>query len=519
MNDKRDLTEEEMKNVVELVDDRTKKENEDMNKKMENEEKIKKFIERGNKLIYPQMQDKWKDCVEKAVNGMYHGMEIDAALEIMEKLEEGINVEDLEAVLDAQDHSTNSYHLLRGIVFDFSKRGPEFVEKSPYQKYMSVPSGASAEIAKKKAENKRYEEELREKDKDDRNDKDDKNNQNKTGGKKVEDAVKEEKNEDKDIKTTEKKILASNNSKAKEMLEAIAINKQTENLRKNKLSMLDRAKEARSKAYLTLERVTNKAKEVLVNNKLIKGAIAGFKNAVRITKKSLKYAGIITIAGGALYIGTTYAPTHGVDQPEVGEGPGITEKAEDMQIETSQDIEIKKDGDGYKIVHNGMNDPGGKYVKTDKNGNKYKVDAIEAGQEHNQKEIADYTGEEEVNITDTSNASATKESQERQNQDEQSGKKTTVHEKNETTTNYEKGMEKDNKGAQQQANGQTRNENDTSKDVKVEEQKQENLTSQEKQGNNVSTNTSSTQSKNEIDDFSDDLDDIIKAYENQQKEK
>ena len=41
----------------------------------------------------------------------------------------------------------------------------------------------------------------------------------------------------------DKKVLASNNSKSKEMLEAIAINKQTENLRKNKIGMLDRAKQ------------------------------------------------------------------------------------------------------------------------------------------------------------------------------------------------------------------------------------------------------------------------------------
>ena len=51
----------------------------------------------------------------------------------------------------------------------------------------------------------------------------------------------------------DKKVLASNNSKSKEMLEAIAINKQTENLRKNKLSMLDRAKEARSKAEASVK--------------------------------------------------------------------------------------------------------------------------------------------------------------------------------------------------------------------------------------------------------------------------
>ena len=51
--------------------------------------KKNEFIERGKKVIYPQLHKSWEDYIEKNLNGEFDGDEIESALETMEFLDNG----------------------------------------------------------------------------------------------------------------------------------------------------------------------------------------------------------------------------------------------------------------------------------------------------------------------------------------------------------------------------------------------------------------------------------------------
>lgn len=163
-----------------------------------------------------------------------------------------------------------------------------------------------------------------------------------------------------------KKILASNNSKSKEMLEAIAINKQTENLRKNKIGMLDRAKQ-----------VLNSAKNAKENAILkMKGAISDLqlKQKIKDNSKSILIGStaFITITGGI--IGYNVFKNRGVEQPTVNDS-GYTQKLEDNKVEETpvEENEIEEDANSktnkadpnQKVTNNGTVDKHGKYTNDD----------------------------------------------------------------------------------------------------------------------------------------------------------
>ena len=91
--------------------------------------KIPYWIEEGNKLIYPQMQQEWARCVAIRAGDIYHGAELDNALEIMKALDNISGEEGLieaKKILDDAGHSGSSYGTTTRIIFTFSKRGPEF---------------------------------------------------------------------------------------------------------------------------------------------------------------------------------------------------------------------------------------------------------------------------------------------------------------------------------------------------------------------------------------------------------
>lgn len=93
----------------------------------EAQEQIPYWLEKGSDLIYPERAEEWKRCVETRAKDLYHGKDLNAAIEIMEMLENG-SLDDAKEVLEGQDHSGASYGMVRNIVFSFSKKGPEFWE-------------------------------------------------------------------------------------------------------------------------------------------------------------------------------------------------------------------------------------------------------------------------------------------------------------------------------------------------------------------------------------------------------
>ena len=77
-------------------------------------------------MVDPAKIDEWKDFVETREESLYSGILVDYVIEIMEKLESGATIEEVQEVFDAQPHSGASYTMVRNIVKDFSKRGAEF---------------------------------------------------------------------------------------------------------------------------------------------------------------------------------------------------------------------------------------------------------------------------------------------------------------------------------------------------------------------------------------------------------
>lgn len=128
--------------------------------------KIPYWIEEGNKLIYPQMQQEWARCVAIRAGDIYHGAELDNALEIMKVLD---NIPGEEGLIEAKKilndfgHSGASYGITTSIIFTFSKRGPEFYRDiySNNKLYDEDEKEIMEEKCKKKEEeNAMFEEEL-----------------------------------------------------------------------------------------------------------------------------------------------------------------------------------------------------------------------------------------------------------------------------------------------------------------------------------------------------------------------
>ncbi len=98
----------------------------------EAQEKIPSWIERGKKIIYPEREAEWKECVEARASDLYHGEDLEMALQLMEQLEAGSTMEDVMVAFDSQDHSGASAAMVRGILLHFSKKGPEFYERTSF---------------------------------------------------------------------------------------------------------------------------------------------------------------------------------------------------------------------------------------------------------------------------------------------------------------------------------------------------------------------------------------------------
>lgn len=126
-------------------------------------EKAEGWFEEGKKYIYPQKEAEWQECVYHRASGLYCGIDLINALEIMKALDEGKEIKKVEKLI-SKVHSGASFGMLCSIVLHFSKRGPEFFraesldyknaegdEKEKYDKMLE-------EVETK---NKRYEKELK----------------------------------------------------------------------------------------------------------------------------------------------------------------------------------------------------------------------------------------------------------------------------------------------------------------------------------------------------------------------
>lgn len=90
---------------------------------------VEEWIEQGKKLIFPEKYDDWENYVRRVCNDKYFGLEVAGVLRIMMELETGAPIP---SVLEniSKDSIACEYKRsnLRNRVFEFSKRGPEFLE-------------------------------------------------------------------------------------------------------------------------------------------------------------------------------------------------------------------------------------------------------------------------------------------------------------------------------------------------------------------------------------------------------
>lgn len=91
--------------------------------------KIPTWVEMGSAYIYPERVEEWTRCVDIRANDLYHGTEIDLALNLMQKLESGASIEEVKDIFTGQSvRSANFVRMVRSIMLRFAKRGIEFYE-------------------------------------------------------------------------------------------------------------------------------------------------------------------------------------------------------------------------------------------------------------------------------------------------------------------------------------------------------------------------------------------------------
>jgi len=94
------------------------------------EAKIPSWIEMGKTLgIDPALTEDWEKMVKGRAGDLYHGMELDAAIVVMQKLNSGATAKDIKETLDDQGHSGASYGMVRWIVETFASRGKDIFEE------------------------------------------------------------------------------------------------------------------------------------------------------------------------------------------------------------------------------------------------------------------------------------------------------------------------------------------------------------------------------------------------------
>ena len=110
---------------------------------------ILNWVKKGQALIFPERYDEWKVCVIDCAFAGY-GPLLDVALEIMQALENGATIEEASKMFIEQNHSASTESIVTKIIFNFSKKGPEFCEAIAYR---GICSESKQKIEEKKSEN------------------------------------------------------------------------------------------------------------------------------------------------------------------------------------------------------------------------------------------------------------------------------------------------------------------------------------------------------------------------------
>ena len=84
------------------------------------------FMKRGQEIIEPKYMTRWEECVDIRMSDLYQGADLECALDIIERLNNGANFKDVKELVNSQGHSGASYGITMSIVASFSERGQNF---------------------------------------------------------------------------------------------------------------------------------------------------------------------------------------------------------------------------------------------------------------------------------------------------------------------------------------------------------------------------------------------------------
>lgn len=90
-------------------------------------ELTKYWIEKGHTILNEKYWAEWDECVPIRLNDLYKGLELKCCLAIIERLNNGCNLEEAKKIIEEQNHSGISFHLVKSMVGSFCDRGQDFV--------------------------------------------------------------------------------------------------------------------------------------------------------------------------------------------------------------------------------------------------------------------------------------------------------------------------------------------------------------------------------------------------------
>lgn len=88
---------------------------------------LKKYIEKGHKILSKDKWDSWDKCVPVRLNDLYKGMELNQCLKIIKTVKSKGIARGIE-VMKNQGHSGLSWGLMKSMIYTFCDCGNEFVE-------------------------------------------------------------------------------------------------------------------------------------------------------------------------------------------------------------------------------------------------------------------------------------------------------------------------------------------------------------------------------------------------------
>lgn len=112
---------------------------------------IPRWIQEGNKFIYPEQKDEWEEYVRNSAKSLFYGKDLNAALVLMKKIAEGASLEEVIDAFKRQHHSESSAQCVRETVLFFAIGGSEFYESTASGKLTDSEKKMIEEQKKKNA--------------------------------------------------------------------------------------------------------------------------------------------------------------------------------------------------------------------------------------------------------------------------------------------------------------------------------------------------------------------------------